>query len=101
MGLLFSSTAGLVLAGCQEPIPALRVGSILFPTYEYAFLARDLGLLDPKRVRLIELPASTYTLRALAAGQLEAAQLTLDEVITARSGGITFLFERDNLDLVP
>ncbi|RZS54553.1 ABC transporter substrate-binding protein [Sphaerotilus mobilis] len=86
-GLLALGGSG-VLTACSEPLPPLRVGSIVFPTYEYAFLARDLGWLDERLVRLVELPANTYSLRALAAGQLDACQLTLDEVVTARSAGI-------------
>lgn len=86
--LLLGSAAGVALSGCADPVPPLRVGSIVFPTYEYAFLARELGLMDATQVRLVEYSATTYALRALAAGQIEAAQLTLDEVITARSAGI-------------
>lgn len=66
----------------------MRVGSIVFPGYEMVFLARDLGLLDESQARLIEMPSSTDTLRALASGQLEAANLTLDECISARAEGL-------------
>lgn len=66
----------------------MRVGSIVFPGYEDLFLARELGLLDERRVRLVEMQANTDTLRALAAGQLEAAALTLDELMTARADGV-------------
>jgi NitT/TauT family transport system substrate-binding protein len=66
----------------------MRVGSIVFPGYEGLFLSRDMGLLDAQRVRLIELLANTDTLRALAADQLEAAALTLDELMTARADGV-------------
>ena len=66
----------------------MRIGSIVFPGYETLFLARELGLLDAQRVRLVELLANTDTLRALAAGQLEAAALTLDELMTARADGV-------------
>jgi NitT/TauT family transport system substrate-binding protein len=76
------------LGGCHAPEPALRVGSIVFPGYETLFLARDAGLLDEREVRLIELLANTDTLRALAAKQLEAASLTLDELMTARADGV-------------
>jgi NitT/TauT family transport system substrate-binding protein len=76
------------LLGCQAPEPALRVGSIVFPGYESLFLAREAGLLEERQVRLIELLANTDTLRALAAGQLEAAALTLDELMTARADGV-------------
>jgi NitT/TauT family transport system substrate-binding protein len=64
------------------------VGSIVFPGYESLFLAREAGLLDEHQVRLIELLANTDTLRALAAHQLEAAALTLDELMTARADGV-------------
>ena len=76
------------LTGCAEPQPALRVGSIAFPGYEMVFLARELGQLDEQLVRLIEMPSNTDTLRALASGQLEAANLTLDECISARAEGL-------------
>jgi NitT/TauT family transport system substrate-binding protein len=66
----------------------MRVGSIVFPGYETLFLGRELGLLDARQVRLVELLANTDTLRALAAGQLEAAALTLDELMTARADGV-------------
>lgn len=79
---------GGLLGACSAPLAPLRLGSIVFPTYEYAFLARELGWLDERQVRLVELPANTYSLRALAAEQLDACQLTLDEVVTARAAGI-------------
>ena len=77
-----------LLGGCAAPVPTMRVGSIVFPGYETLFLARELGLLDAQKVRLVELLANTDTLRALAAGQLEAAALTLDELMTARADGV-------------
>jgi NitT/TauT family transport system substrate-binding protein len=76
------------LVGCQAPVPPLRVGSIIFPGYELLFLARELGLLPPDRLRLVEMNNNTDTLRALALGRLEAAALTLDEVIRGRDQGL-------------
>jgi NitT/TauT family transport system substrate-binding protein len=66
----------------------MRVGSVVFPGYEDLFLARELGLLDARQVRLVELLSNTDTLRALSAGQLEAATLKLDEVLSARADGV-------------
>lgn len=89
--LLAGACAALLLPtlnGCSAPVPAMRVGSIVFPGYETLFLARELGLLDEGRVRLIEMLANTDTLRALAADQLEAAAMTLDELMTARADGV-------------
>ncbi len=76
------------LAACEPPVPPLRVGSIVFPGYESLFVARELGWLPPERVRLVEMTSNTETLRALASRQLEAANLTLDEMISARAEGI-------------
>lgn len=81
-------TLGSTLGGCSPPVPPLRVGSIVFPGYEFAFLAREKGWLDERQVRLVELVSNTDALRALAAGQLEAAMLTLDEMLSARADGV-------------
>lgn len=86
--MALGSCGALALAACATPRPALRLGSIVFPGYELLFLARELGLLPEQQVRLIEMPSSTGTLRALAVGQLEAAHLTLDEFISARADGM-------------
>lgn len=84
----FIVAGGLPLAGCHPPPPLLRVGCIVFPGYELVVLARELGLLPASRVRLVEMRTNTDTLQSLAAGQLEAACLTLDELLTARGNGI-------------
>lgn len=76
------------LSACQAPVPPLRLGSIVFPGYEFIFLAREMGWLDERQVRLIELLSNTDALRALASGQIEAATLTLDEMLSARADGV-------------
>lgn len=86
---LLAALAGIpFLAACTTPQTPLRVGTIVFPGYELLFLARAMGWLSPNLVRLIELQNSTDSVRALAAGKLEAALLTMDEVLSARAGGI-------------
>ncbi len=52
------------------------------------FLAHARGLLQPDTLRLVEVPNATASLRALAAGTLEGAGLTLDEVLGARARGL-------------
>lgn len=76
------------LAGCAPPQSPLRVGTIVFPGYELVFLARAMGWLKADLVRLIELQNNSDSVRALAAGKLEAALLTMDELISARAGGV-------------
>jgi len=85
-GVMTSISA--LTSGCAKPVPALRVGAIVFPGYELMFLARDLGLWDERSVRMVELLANTDTMRALASGQLHAAALTLDELLSARADGV-------------
>ena len=88
----FLCTAGLapmvVLTGCGKKEPLLRVSGITWVGYEPLFLARRLDLLPPAQVRLIDSPSNTNSLMQLAAGEVEAATLTLDEFILARAGGI-------------
>jgi NitT/TauT family transport system substrate-binding protein len=76
------------LAACHHPEPVLRVGSIVFPGYEFMFLARELGLLAAAEVRLLEMRSNTDVISALASGRLEAAALTMDEMLTARANGV-------------
>lgn len=86
---LLSVISGVsLLGGCKAPQPPLRVGSIVFPGYELIFLARDMDLLDERQVRLLELRSNTDTMRALSSGQLEAGNLTLDEMMLARADGV-------------
>jgi NitT/TauT family transport system substrate-binding protein len=84
-----ASTAGAyVLAGCKQPVNPLRVGSLAFPGYEPLFVAREQGWLNPDQVRLVEMHSNADTLRALTSGRLEAGQITLDEFLTLRAGGL-------------
>lgn len=86
---LLAAGAGIsLLSACDAPQAPLRVGSIVFPGYELMFLARASGLLNEQQVRLLELRSTTDTLRALASGQLEAGNMTLDEMMLARSDGV-------------
>jgi NitT/TauT family transport system substrate-binding protein len=81
--------AGLgALSGCGDPDPPLKVGTIVFPGYEFLFLARELGLLSAQDARLIELISSTDNLRLMEEGRLDAATLTVDEVMATRAKGV-------------
>lgn len=75
-----------LLAACTpEPPPLLRVGTSLWPGYEPLFLARELGYFEGASIRLVEYPSATQVLRAYRNGVLEAACLTLDEVLLIES----------------
>jgi len=87
--LVAAGCAAALLPGCRTEAEPLRVGAQVFPGYELLFLARELGRLDARQVRLIEMPSASASLRALASGAIEAACLTLDEVLVARSRGVS------------
>lgn len=80
--------ATLLLGACsQAPPPALRVASNVWPGYEPLYLARSLGLYRDTPVHLVELPSSTAVMHQLRSGNLEAAALTLDEVLSLLQQG--------------
>jgi NitT/TauT family transport system substrate-binding protein len=83
-----AAAACAALAGCAPPRPVLRIGTIVFPGYEPLFVAREAGLLDERRVRLVEMRSGTGTQHALGVRHLEGAALTLDEVLAARAEGL-------------
>jgi len=56
--------------------------------YEPLFMARDRGLLDAARVALHETRSAVDSIVALRAGTVQAAALTLDEVLGARATGL-------------
>ena len=80
--------AAAALPGCQPPEPLLRIGSNGWPGYQFIAWAADSHVLSHKQVRLLRISSSTSCLRALSAGMLDGACLTLDEVISALSEGI-------------
>lgn len=80
--------AAATLPACRHPAPLLRVATNRWAGYQFVHLAQDLGLYDTLRVRAIEMPNATDTLRALTAGTVEAAGLTLDELVSVRADGL-------------
>lgn len=77
------------LAGClAEPEPPLRLGTNIWPGYEPLYLAREQGYLAEDRVALVELLSTSEVMRAFRNGAIDAAALTLDEVISLRAAGL-------------
>lgn len=68
----------------MPPAP-LAVGCHAWPGYELMFLAAREGWLATEDVRLVETASASASLVALDQGQVDAAALTLDEVLVARS----------------
>lgn len=78
--------AAFGLPGCSRPGP-FRIGIHPWPGYEPLLLARNFGWL-PEQVVLHEGGTASDSMRGLREGRLDAACLTLDEVLTLRAGGV-------------
>lgn len=75
-------------SGCDHgPERLLRIGTNVWPGYEPLYLARERGYLA-KDLRLIEYPSASEVIRAFRNRSLEAASLTLDEVLLLRESNI-------------
>jgi NitT/TauT family transport system substrate-binding protein len=75
----------VLLAATSSPAHArqvLRIGTNIWPGYEPLYLAAERGAWRSRfNVRLVEYPSATEVLRAFRNRALEAAALTLDEVL--------------------
>ena len=70
------------LSGCDDRSAApLRVGLTLWPGYEPLYLASSLGYLDSAQVTLVDTTSPQGSIQGLRNGDLDAAALTLDEVL--------------------
>lgn len=79
----------LVTAGCLSPPSSpIKLGTNLWPGYEPLYLARERGYLSGDDVVLVELLSASEVMRAYRNGAIDAAALTLDEVISLREAGL-------------
>lgn len=83
--------AGLVamLSACQKPpLPPLVVGMNPWVGYDALVLARERQIFDHHVVKVIEMNASSDTIRQFRNGLLDAAALTLDEAMQLADQGL-------------
>jgi NitT/TauT family transport system substrate-binding protein len=81
--------AALILTACApEQEPPMRIGMNVWPGYEPLFLARHDGGLNAADFRLVEFSNASEVSRAFRNGTLEAACLTLDEVLYTVQDGM-------------
>lgn len=79
----------LLLWGCGEvPQPSLAVGVSMRVGADPLVLARDQGLVDPGRIKVVELASGSEVQRALNNGLLDAAALTMDETLRLVDAGV-------------
>ena len=78
-----------LLGGCsREPEPTLRIGTNVWIGSEPLYLARELGHLDPKVVRLVEYPSASEVLRAFRNGAIDGMAISLDELLGLAADGM-------------
>lgn len=70
------------LLGCSDKKLPIRVGTNLWLGYEPLYLAQNLGYLTASDARLVEYSSASQVIRAYRNGAIDAAALTLDEVLT-------------------
>lgn len=66
----------------------VAVAAHVWVGYEPLFMARDRGWLEANHVTLLETRSAVESIAALRAGMVQAAALTLDEVLGARATGL-------------
>jgi len=81
MLLVLALWAGALLLPVREQAKPLLVAVGLWPGAEPWMLAREQGELDPARVRLVEINWTSAAMRAVGNRVVDAAILSLDEVI--------------------
>lgn len=76
------------LGACGQPQQQpLRIGTNLWTGYEFLYLARERGWFEPRQVHLVEFSSSSDVIRAFRNGNIDAATLTLDEVLMLAETG--------------
>ena len=78
----------LSLSSCDPYPKKLTIGAAPWPTFEFAFLADELGYLDKSKYSLLELTSPTGVIQAFQTSKLDVAFVSLDEVLTLISLGV-------------
>ena len=79
---MVAAAFALLSAGCEKPSPEpFRVGTNTWPGYEPLHLAQDLGYYKTTGIEVIRYTSATEVSRAFSNGFIDAAALTMDEVL--------------------
>lgn len=76
------------VSACEGEKAPIRVASHVWPGYEFLSLGQQLGYLPQQKVTLVDSRSATECIQMLTQDQADAATLTLDEVLLARSQGL-------------
>jgi len=86
---VLAAVCALGLAACgREPEPPIRIGTFPGPISELVFLAQHRGWLPPSDFRVVEFINDGEVMRAFRNGSIEAAFISVDEVLTLAQNGM-------------
>lgn len=91
ISLCLSVLLALFLAGCEQHAQStspLRIGTNVWIGYEPLYLAKAQGYFDNSPIHLIEFSSATEVIRAFRNGAIEAATLTMDEILLLAQNGL-------------
>lgn len=72
-----------VMVSCtKQPLPPLRIGTVVWPGFECLYLARDLGYYKDTSIRLVDYNATSEVRRAFLNRELEAIAYTVPEALS-------------------
>jgi NitT/TauT family transport system substrate-binding protein len=77
----------LLLGGCASR-EKLRIAAHPWPGYAFMFLARDNGWFSADHIELVATKTASDNMQAVIDGRVNAAALTLDEVLRVRAAGV-------------
>ena len=87
---VIAAVCAVSLVACgREPLPPIRIGTFPGPSNELVFLAQHHGWLTPAEFRLVEFINDGEVVRAFRTGSIEAAFITVDEVLALESSEST------------
>ncbi len=100
LALILIAGGMLALSFVSSTDKPLRLGTNLWPGYEPLYVSRAQGELPDDKVVLVELLSASEVMRAFRNGVIDAAALTLDEVINLRLAGLKpVVFQVTNISM--
>lgn len=89
---LISLSIAILVTGCArscaEPAPTLRIGTNVWPGYEPLHYGANIGTISADNVTVVEFGSATESIRAFRSHLVDAAALTLDEILLLAHDGI-------------
>lgn len=86
--LVLSSVLLCLFVACSQDSQPIRIAKHLWPGYEFLELGQDLHYIPHSVAELVDTASATESIKLLHQGNVDAATLTLDEVLLARSQGL-------------